>query len=1041
MLASPKSPESGTTALATNPAALVGVVLAIVVLVLVVRLLAGYRHRRAAAAYARQLTEAENTGSVVGATVVPTGRGRTRAAHDDEPAYADETPHADGTPDVDETAPADETPDTDGTPCVDGTAPVDASASEAVEPVAVGPVAVGPVVVGPVVVGPSAVEPVAVASSAVEPSAIAVVDGAETLERRRLPRRRALREERKGRRSSRGRRAGDLDQSLLAHSPHSEPVGGGAEIPHQPSVRSVIETRLAAVVGSRRQSAGSRQESTVALPPVSVVQVDRVEDRSPGIQMVDVAPVAGEARPPHPRSDERVASVDLFAPVDPAPVFGSVPVAAVARVAVVAPVAAVVEAAPAAPAVLRPEDLIDPIDLLDPMDLLDPVDPIDPIEPIEPIDRIVSMDPIDPIDPSGPSDPVDVGPFVSAPIFGADTCEPPTSPNCGGPMPTDLTDLTDPTNPTTHLDQGSLAEPHRSDDLGGSPADRNDEEIWQMTAPSQEAGAGAGVVTDAHTEVSATMRQVAVSLPQVTGLVEHSGIVQPLTPDSEASSDGTSWAAAPAQAWPSTSAEDAGRPDAAPAAAAPAPTVAPAPAPASAPVAPAPAPAPTAARSTAPRSNWWDNDGQATTPAPATTTSAVDAALAISQAYAPRVERQGATAAVAGSSFGKVVLDFEPRTPNEDGEEVVNRIVSQILASVGVDPAAVARHQSLDEMPDWSFDAPRVPSQRGVTPSSRQRDGLRRSAKRLSTSATRASAAQITAEEAALLVDGDVAAVVVHSVEGPRVLWLHPDGGDSQIWGPQTLSALLAAGAPVREVLESDPLADGATTALLAVPIASAGTLAGTLVVRRLRAEGFTVAEQGVLDRLARMTGASLDAIARRGALAGDEDLDPVTGLVRRERMLVDLRTAVRTRAEHDLPVSLVLAEVDGLARMRTEYGDGDADEALRLIATTLNSQLRVGDIAYRHGEDDVAVLLPATELDDAEIVAGRLAGAAEQILAERFQLPRPLRLRTAAVPVEEDAAKTLEQAIILLGAERNHERQVMEAEQRRRLAVELEQR
>ena len=1013
MLASQKSPESGVTALATNPAVLVGVVLAVVLLVLAARLLRGHRGRVAAAAYARQLTEAANTGSVVGATIVPTGRPRPRpeASLEDSAAAA-----AGGEP------AAEVAVDGDAAPAVDrdgqDDAPSEQPAGPVVEVVAGGSqdIEAAPVENLPVEDAPAedaSVEDVPVGNSPVENDPVENLDAAH-VERRRLPRRRALREERKGRRSSRGRRADDVNQALLA----------GPVVPKPAATESaplVQAPAVPAAVVPVPVTPGPAEPVVVESAPVA----EGVES-APVAAAVEPAPVAESVEPAHVTESVEPTAAEL-------------PVTHVTRVddsssAVlmvdVVPVGdgRVPQQRPPAVPVLRPEDLVDPIDLLDAADLAAPTraEPPDPFVPA-PIFGAAPIAPATPQDPAGPPP--------------ADTYDP-TVPTESSEMfrptaPTGLPELFDPgpaevAYPATHLDQGYLAEPHGSDDIGGWAADRSDEEIWQMTAPSQETGAGAGVVTDAQTEVSATMPQVAVSLPQVTGPIEHSGIVQPHTPENEASSDGTSWAAAPAQTWTSPSSQDAAGAESAPVAPAPAPIPTPAPVYVPAVVATAPSAA---------RGNWWDNDGQPSTPAATTATaSAVETAIAISQAYAPRPERQ-ASAAAKGGSFGKVVLDFEPRTPNEDGEEVVNRIVSQILASVGVDPAAVARHQTIDEMPDWAFDAPRVPSQRGVTPSSRQRDGLRRAAKRLTTAATRASAAQTTAEEAALLVDGDVAAVVVHSVEGPRVLWLHPEGGESQIWGPQTLSALLAAGAPVREVLEADPLADGATTALLAVPIASAGTLAGTLVVRRLRAEGFTIAEQGVLDRLARMTGASLDAIARRGALAGDEDLDPVTGLVRRERMLVDLRTAVRTRAEHDLPVSLVLAEVDGLARMRTEYGDADADEALRLIATTLNSQLRVGDIAYRHGEDDVAVLLPATELDDAEIVAGRLAGAAEQILAERFKLPRPLRLRTAAVPVEEDAAKTIEQAIIMLGAERNHERQVIEAAQRRRLAEELEQR
>jgi diguanylate cyclase (GGDEF)-like protein len=312
----------------------------------------------------------------------------------------------------------------------------------------------------------------------------------------------------------------------------------------------------------------------------------------------------------------------------------------------------------------------------------------------------------------------------------------------------------------------------------------------------------------------------------------------------------------------------------------------------------------------------------------------------------------------------------------------------------------------------------RVPSQRHPgQPSVAQRDALQRAQSRLASAVTRIDVAEIITEEAARVVHADNAALVVRSLEGPRVLWLHPGG---EIWGPQTLSALLALGAPVREVIDGDPLADGATTALLSVPMASAGALAGAVIVRRTTPRAFTAPEENLLDRLARMAGAALDALTRRGVLRSEEEnADPVTGLAPQDRLLHDLRVALRTREDHGMPVSLIVAEIDGIARMRTELGADEADEALQLIAHTVASTLRVGDVPYRLGEDELAVMLAATDTEDAEMVAARLADEADTACAETFQLARPLRIRTAVVAVVGTAEDVVVEANRALAAQR----------------------
>jgi len=263
--------------------------------------------------------------------------------------------------------------------------------------------------------------------------------------------------------------------------------------------------------------------------------------------------------------------------------------------------------------------------------------------------------------------------------------------------------------------------------------------------------------------------------------------------------------------------------------------------------------------------------------------------------------------------------------------------------------------------------------------------------------------ARIACEQAARLVEGDVTALVLRTVEGPRVLWLHPGGPDADgLWGPATLAALLRVAHPVRRVVEGDPLADGAATALLTVPVPSGGTVAGSLLARRHDDRIFTTGELDVLSRLARMAGSALRSVSRPAARTAQDD-DPVTGLPLARRLTADVEAAVRTSQRQSIPVSLVAAHVEGLARIRTDLGDPTADEILEALATALRGVLRVGDLAYRIGPGELAVLLPATDATGVPQVSSRLEGVAAEAFDE-VALPgarRPLALRTAPVPVD----------------------------------------
>jgi diguanylate cyclase (GGDEF)-like protein len=284
------------------------------------------------------------------------------------------------------------------------------------------------------------------------------------------------------------------------------------------------------------------------------------------------------------------------------------------------------------------------------------------------------------------------------------------------------------------------------------------------------------------------------------------------------------------------------------------------------------------------------------------------------------------------------------------------------------------------------------------------RAGLRAAARRIEEAPDPATIARVACEEAARLVEADVTAFVLRSVEGPRVLWLHPGGPDADgLWGPATLAALLRVAQPVRRVVEGDPLAGGAATALLSMPVPSGGAVAGSLLARRHDEHVFTAGEQDVLGRIARMAGAALRA-ASRPAARGALDDDPVTGLPLARRFTADVEAAIRASQRQAIPVSLVAAHVDGLGRVRTDLGGPIADEVLQTLATALGAVLRVGDLAYRIGPDEFAVLLPATDATGLPQVLSRLEAVAAETF-DQLALPgarRPLALRTSPVPTDE---------------------------------------
>ncbi|HTW81277.1 MAG TPA: sensor domain-containing diguanylate cyclase [Terracidiphilus sp.] len=105
--------------------------------------------------------------------------------------------------------------------------------------------------------------------------------------------------------------------------------------------------------------------------------------------------------------------------------------------------------------------------------------------------------------------------------------------------------------------------------------------------------------------------------------------------------------------------------------------------------------------------------------------------------------------------------------------------------------------------------------------------------------------------------------------------------------------------------------------------------------------------------------------------------LDGLTGIFNRrafdDTIKREWKRAVRTRS----PLSLLLLDVDNFKLYNDTYGHQQGDDCLRSIAETLSHTVkRAEDMVSRYGGEEFAVLLPATEMAGAELLAQRLCNA-----------------------------------------------------------------
>ena len=177
----------------------------------------------------------------------------------------------------------------------------------------------------------------------------------------------------------------------------------------------------------------------------------------------------------------------------------------------------------------------------------------------------------------------------------------------------------------------------------------------------------------------------------------------------------------------------------------------------------------------------------------------------------------------------------------------------------------------------------------------------------------------------------------------------------------------LRTGGPTDEYAESihalaHPLAasDGGTSVVGLISVARAS-------------RPFDAAEIELFDYLARQAGVSVENVGLHEQVQRQAVTDDLTGLFNHRRFNEVLEAEIERSRRFAQPVGLVMLDLDDFKQINDTRGHQQGDQVLRDVAGLLREYSREIDAPARYGGEELALILPQTDLEGAYQLAERL--------------------------------------------------------------------
>ena len=151
------------------------------------------------------------------------------------------------------------------------------------------------------------------------------------------------------------------------------------------------------------------------------------------------------------------------------------------------------------------------------------------------------------------------------------------------------------------------------------------------------------------------------------------------------------------------------------------------------------------------------------------------------------------------------------------------------------------------------------------------------------------------------------------------------------------------------------------------------GSLSKLVVDLLSETKSMLAKNRSMADELGK-TSAEVDDLRRNLEQAREEALtDALTGIANRKHFDFALRRETSAAIEEGKSLCLIMCDIDHFKKFNDTFGHRIGDQVLKVTSKVLKESVKGRDVAARYGGEEFAVILPATKLKDAVVVADQI--------------------------------------------------------------------